>query len=135
MRKIKRPLILLMLGFMLLFSSCSGGSKVKVTDYLKAVGPNFTQSKDDLSVFGKDIGDDVQSLTNALAEVRKSKNDFTARMENTKKQPVPSSPKGIEDFHKSLIQYYTDAAKIMDEYDQILTYSIDLYKSIEPMRV
>lgn len=131
------PVILALLGCMALLSSCSGqpsgADKAKIAGYLEAVGPDFEQSKTDLEVFDQDIGDDVDSLVQALDLVEKSKADFMSRMESVKKQEVPGSPKEIADFHNALLQYYDDSIKIMDAYDQILGYSVDLYKSIDPL--
>jgi hypothetical protein len=130
-------LVLVLLGCMIFLSSCnqSGGGvdQGKIAAYLKAIGPDFQQSKEDLKVFSEDFSEDISDFSSALDEVKTSKDDFTARMEKVKKQDVPGSPKEIVDFHNSLVEYYSDSISIMDEYEQILTYCIDLYKSIEPL--
>lgn len=127
---------LLLLGCIMFFSSCSlfdGANNKKIIDYLKSVGPDFEKSKESLKLFDDQFGSDLDGITKELDLVTKSKSDFQSRMENTKGQAVPDNPKELTDFHYSLIEYYTDAIKLMNDLELILRYSHQLLKSFEPI--
>lgn len=131
------PFLLALLGYIVVLSSCSlfGGGKdeKKIAVYLNTVGPDFQKSRDDLKAFDQEFGDDIDSLAIVLNMVKESKNDFEGMMADAKNQEVPENPQDIKLFHDSLMQYYTDSVKLLNDYEQILVYAQDLYKSAKPL--
>lgn len=136
MKKTVMPVLLVLLGCLVLLSSCSlagGGDEKKVTAYFKAVGPDFEKSKEDLNVFDQDFSENEDSIAEMLSLAAKGKRDFQTRMDNVKRQEVPGSPKELTGFHNSLIKYYSDCIKLMSGLEQMLKYSQDMLKSITPL--
>lgn len=120
----------------LLISACGpfgGSDNKKIVEYLKAVGPDFERSKESLKLFDEEFKDDLDGITKALELVKKSKSDFHTKLESAKRQAVPDNPKELAAFHNSLIGYYGDSIQLMNDLEQILLYSQQLFKSIGPI--
>lgn len=130
------PLMLVLLGCLTISSACSmfgGTDDQKVAVYLKAVGPDFEKSKEDLKVFDQQYTEDLEGVTKAVDLLKKSSGDFKARMDNAKKQEVPGTPKELKGFHDSLTLYYSDTIGLMGDLEKVMVYSQGLYKSLTPI--
>lgn len=128
-------LITVFVGCILLLSSCGtpgAQDDSKAAAYLKAVGSDFEQSKNDLDVFDQDIGSE-EDAAKLVSEIESSRSDFQKRLDNVKRQEVPAGIQGIVDFNSSLVEYYTDSIKMMNEMKEILNYSVEIYNSIAPL--
>lgn len=130
------PLMILLICCLMVFSACSlfkGVDNSKITAYLNSVGTDFERSKESLKVFDGDFNSDANGAAESLGLAKKSKSDLQAMMENAKKLGVPDNPKELRDFHDMLIEYYNDSIQLTGGYEQILNYSMELYKSIYPI--
>jgi hypothetical protein len=85
MKKRAIPFLLVLIGCLMIFSSCSPSNvsnEDKMAAYLNVVGPDFQQSKDELSVFDQQVGQDNADVAEVLTLVNQGKSDFQARLEN-----------------------------------------------------
>ena len=136
----KTILIVGILVFTLLITACtnnkgasSSSNRIEeVKAYLKNIGPDFENSKNNFKVFDDEYAaENSEQLDELVSTIRQDKEEFEKSLNHANAQNVPTSPDKLKAFHTSLVQYYNDGVKLLNQYEEIAVYSSQIIKITE----